>query len=430
MFTNRFKTTTRAVTVALGLGVLASSTLMASGGNAAGQDPKYRKVAPPNVNFPVKGDRSVKDLKNFSSSHRGTDIRMPCNRGVYAAHPGTAVVLKNPKSYHKNVVRVVSNGGGLVTTSAYLVSASVTDGQIIQSGQMIGKAGRKSASTPCGIYFAVKNAGKVLNPSTWLNTWVGKQPPVSNLFGTSGFKVASFNLLGASHTTKSSRFATYRPRLNRAVVLMNRNKLDVVGTQEFQETTQFDYFVAKGYTKTWGSYYWNPAGKARDTENAIIWRKSTMEFVSGTTFDIPYFNGNTRHVPAVLLREKSSGRTAYFLNVHNPANVRGDAAGWRAKAIKIERAKIIELRKTGRPVFITGDFNDRQKAFCPLTAYKLTISPNSVPSNSCVYPKQSSIDWIFAAGQTRFSYYLRDTYSQRANISDHPIVQARAHLQN
>ena len=96
----------------------------------------------------------------------------------------------------------------------------------------------------------------------------------------------------------------------------------MVGTQEFQET-QFDYFVNKGYPSTWGAYYWDPAGKKRDTENAIIWRKSTMEFVSGTTFDIPYFNGNIRHVPVVLLREKSSGRTAYFLNVHNPANMRG-----------------------------------------------------------------------------------------------------------
>ena len=114
-----------------------------------------------------------------------------------------------------------------------------------------------------------------------------------------------------------------------------------------------------------------------------------MEFVEGSTFDIPYFNGNIRHVPAALLREKSTGRTAYFLNVHNPANVRGHAATWRAKAIRIERAKVIELRKTGRPVFITGDFNDREKAFCPLTAGKLTISPNSIPSTTCAYPKQS-----------------------------------------
>ena len=74
--------------------------------------------------------------------------------------------------------------------------------------------------------------------------------------------------------------------------------------------------------------------------------------------------------------------------MHNPANVRGPAAQWRARAIRIERAKIIELRKTGRPVFFTGDFNDREKAFCPMTAGKLTISPNSIPSMTCAYPRQ------------------------------------------
>jgi endonuclease/exonuclease/phosphatase family metal-dependent hydrolase len=228
---------------------------------------------------------------------------------------------------------------------------------------------------------------------------------------------------------RSSRFATFKPRLDRAVTLMNRYNLDVVGTQEFQEK-QYDYFVSRGYSKTWGAHYWNPAGKRRDTENAVIWRKSKMEFVSGTTFDIPYFNGNTRHVPAVLLRERATGRTAYFISVHNPANIGGNHAGWRAKAIKIERNKVIELRRSGRPVFLTGDFNDREKAFCPMTAEKLTISPNSVPRMTCVYPRQSSIDWIFAAGQTRFSFYERNTYAQRANISDHPVVRARAHLQN
>ena len=141
------------------------------------------------------------------------------------------------------------------------------------------------------------------NPSTWLNTWVGKTPPVTNLFGTHRLQRRLLQHPRRQPHQSSTRFATYKPRLDRAVTLMNRNKLDVVGTQEFQET-QYDYFVARGYTKTWGAYYWNPAGKKRDTENAVIWRKSKMEFVSGTTFDIPYFNGNIRHVPAVLLREK------------------------------------------------------------------------------------------------------------------------------
>ena len=89
---------------------------------------------------------------------------------------------------------------------------------------------------------------------------MGKTPPISKLFGNTGFNVASFNILGASHTVRSSRFATYKPRLDRAVTLMNRYKLDVVGTQEFQEK-QYDYFVSRGYSKTWGAHYWNPAGQ-------------------------------------------------------------------------------------------------------------------------------------------------------------------------
>jgi endonuclease/exonuclease/phosphatase family metal-dependent hydrolase len=210
---------------------------------------------------------------------------------------------------------------------------------------------------------------------------------------------------------------------------MNQRQLDVVGTQEFQYK-QWQYFLSKGYGNTWGAYFWDPAGSKRDTENMIIWRKSKFELVSAETFDIPYFRGNIRHVPAVLLREKATGRTAYFLNVHNPANSFGNAAKYRAQAVAIEKQKMIDLRATGRPVFLMGDFNARQDAFCPLTANKLSISPNSVPSMTCAYPRESTIDWIFAAGQTRFSFYHRDMYSRNARISDHPLVYARAHLQD
>ena len=56
--------------------------------------------------------------------------------------------------------------------------------------------------------------------------------------------------------------------------------------------------------------------------------------------------------------------------------------------------------------------------------------PNSIPSNSCAYPRESSIDWIFAAGQTRFTTFLRDKYTQDKRISDHPAIIARAHLQD
>jgi endonuclease/exonuclease/phosphatase family metal-dependent hydrolase len=418
----------RAVAGLVAFGVILAPALVNSADAARTKDPKTRAVTAPNVFFPLKNLKSVKDLRSSSRQHFGTDITGPCTANVLASHPGVAGVYTAPNL--GTYVRVRANGSkGLTTTYGYLGKSYVTDGQIIQSGQPIGQVGRRPGTSSCRLYFSVTHAGRYANPSTWLNAYVGKLPPISNLFGNHGFLIASFNVLGASHTARSSKFASGNTRINRAWAMLNARHIDVVGAQEFQET-QFDYWRARGNDKTWGAYYWDPAGKKRDTENAIFWRKSTMDFVSGTTYDIPYFHGNTRHVPVVLLRQRSTGRTVYVMNVHNPANVQGPAAGYRARAIAIEKRKIIDLRASGRPVLFTGDFNDRQNAFCPLTAHKLTITPNSIPSNTCVYPKPSSIDWIFAAGQVRFTSFGRDTYPQSARISDHPIVQARAHLQD
>lgn len=431
MHSTRLKKMTRAVAVTAALGVLVTPALVAGGGNAATQDPKYRKVSAPNFVYPVTGSKSVQDLKKYTSRNRSTIIKAPCHTPVYATHPGVAEVGSSNSWWSKYAVRVVSGRGGLATKTAYLTKPAVADGQILQAGQVIGYVGRKSSRDACGIFVSIYNNSKAQNPTTFFNSYVGKPAPIAKMFDHSGFNVATFNVLGASHTANGGRpgYATYTSRLVRAVTLMNQRALDVVGTQEFQGK-QWDYFLSKGHGKDWGACFWDPAGSKRDTENLILFRKSKMEMLECTTFDIPYFRGNIRHVPAVLLREKATGRTAYFLNVHNPANSYGNAAKWRAQAVAIEKQKMIDLRATGRPVFLTGDFNDRQAAFCPLTANKLSISPNSVPSMTCAYPRESTIDWIFAAGQVRFSYYNRDMYPKNAKISDHPLVYAKAHLQD
>ena len=75
-----------------------------------------------------------------------------------------------------------------------------------------------------------------------------------------------------------------------------------------------------------------------------------------------------------------------------------------------ERQLIIDLRANARPVFLTGDFNDREKAFCGITTGKLAITPDSIPSMECAYPpKYYWVDWIFAAGQARFTTLSVDT---------------------
>jgi hypothetical protein len=79
-------------------------------------------------------------------------------------------------------------------------------------------------------------------------------------------------------------------------------------------------------------------------------------------------------------------------------------------------------------VFVVGDFNDRANAFCPMTANKLTISANSIPSTTCALPKELWIDWVFAAGPARFTSWVKDWVSKDEGISDHPIIVTHAYM--
>jgi endonuclease/exonuclease/phosphatase family metal-dependent hydrolase len=263
------------------------------------------------------------------------------------------------------------------------------------------------------------------------------------MFDSWGIVVASFNTLGASHTRDGGTYPTADVRTPQQVNLLSSYGVDVVGLQEFQASQRAIFMSASAgrygifprdedLNAPGGPFNDSTPGVVNPTENSIIWNAGTMEFVSGSYINIPYFNGwnPPRKMPVVELRERATGRTAYFINVHNPAS----GVGWgnmdanRAQAIAIERAKVIELRATGRPVFLTGDLNDRKAAFCPLTADKLMISPDSIPSTTCAPPPSLGIDWVFAAGQARFTRYARDWKPKDLRLTDHPIVWTRAHL--
>jgi hypothetical protein len=357
---------------------------------------------------------------------------------VRAATPGTAVVTSS-KSSGPALVRIVTSNDRLTTWYGYMKSARVTTGQLVQAGQRIGTVGREGNARMCSLYFSVtsRNGDKTFNPTRWLNYHVGKPFGAPVLFGNRGFVLASFNTLGASHTRSSKRYATAGVRTPKQVALLNSYGVDVAGLQEFQKPQRTSFLATAG--TTFGTYP-DDATLADSssgfmtrnygpTENSIIWRNSTMEFLEAGYITVPYFE-NTRNMPYVLLRQRATGRTAWFMNTHNPASGvgYGNQAANRARAIAIERAKIIELRATGRPVFITGDFNDRAAAFCPLTAGMLTITPDSIPSYSCAPPRSLGIDWIFAAGPARFSRYARDWKPKNMRLTDHPIVWSRVHL--
>lgn len=421
----------RALCALTGLAVLAIPAVVSAGADAKTAPAAKRTSYAPNVMYPVAGGKG-RDLKLYGK-RPGTEIAAPCGTAVRASTPGTAVVTRSLTS-GPNLVRIVTSTGGMVSWYGYMSSTLVSTGQVLQAGQPIGVVGKMGRATRCALYFALTSANgtKKYNPTTWLEKYVGKPTPSTSLFDNNGFVLASFNALGASHTRSSSRYATYDVRTPRQVGMLARYGVDVVGLQEFQKPQRRVFLEAAG--ATYGIYPTNEMlteNPRTDTENSIIWRNSTMEFLGGETIDVPYFDGNIRKMPVVHLRHRASGRSAYFINVHNPASGvgYGDESANRRKAIEIERNKVVELRATGEAVFLTGDLNDRAAAFCPLTAGKLMLAPNSIPSMTCSMPRTlTGIDWVLAAGPARFTRYGFDWAPKSQKLTDHPIVWARTHL--
>ncbi|RYP81107.1 hypothetical protein EKO23_24055 [Nocardioides guangzhouensis] len=374
---------------------------------------------------------TTRDLRTYSATKRGgTDFKAACGTPVLAAHPGKAWVLSRPWA-GPALVKITTTSGSLVTLYAYMRRATVTSGQLVTAGQQIGVVGHEGNATSCRLQLRVRSSGGrvVYNPTTWLNRYVGTPTPSRGLWGDEGFNVATFNMLGASHTAAGGNKASwpdYNVRLPKQIAMLEAAQVDVAGLQELQRKQRALFLKLAG--KDWGIY---PEDATADPENSIIYRRSAFTLLEGATFDVPYFNGNIRKMPYVLLQDNATGRTAYVANVHNPATTQRypAQAKWRRKAEAIERQLVIDLRANARPVFLTGDFNERQKAFCAMTTGKLMISPDSIPSMQCAYPARYYwVDWIFAAGQSRFTTLSVDTSTRAKRLSDHPLVVARTHL--
>ena len=159
-------------------------------------------------------------------------------------------------------------------------------------------------------------------------------PP--SAWNAAAFGVASFNVLGASHTRGPARrqgYAGARARLPRAIRTLERSGATVAGLQEFQtsQVRQFRGLVGDRY-----GVYPGVALGARPAENSIVWRTDTWTVVREQTTPVPYFEGGRYLMPQVLLRHQASGRLVWFGNFHNPANTFGDASRWRDEATALE----------------------------------------------------------------------------------------------
>ena len=237
----------------------------------------------------------------------------------------------------------------MTTWYAHLRRVDVRPGQAVTAGQRLGEVGDLGNATGCHLHFEVHpHGGSIyqdnINPSNWLHSHVGHplngQPPDVQTMAQAaaetgaGFKVATFNTLGASHTTATGKhpgMASGPARTRGLVRLLERHHVDVAGLQEFQ-APQYRAFIRLA-----GARYavFHPPG---DTENSIIWRRDRWRLVDGGWFTIPYFDGHRRRMPIARLTDRhgrGTGRLVAVLNVHNPADTRRypHQQQWRARAL-------------------------------------------------------------------------------------------------
>ena len=244
------------------------------------------------------------------------------------------------------------------------------------------------------------------------------------------FRLTSFNLLGASHTAPGGDrkgWATGAVRMGWAAELLHKHEIDVAGFQEMQKP-QFRKFVeleSANYDIFPGLRYGTAA-----LANSISWRRDTWTLLETRMIEVPYFRGNMIRKPLVRLGNLQTGQEAWFFNTHNPSNTRGPAQKWRDRAVQIQVDMVNALRTETPdvPVLFTGDMNDREKFFCPITAQAPLHAANggSNVDGQCTPPVPTKIDWILGTPDVSFSDYvaLDDEFVNKT--TDHPMVMATA----
>ena len=243
------------------------------------------------------------------------------------------------------------------------------------------------------------------------------------------FRVASYNVLGDSHTgpggNKPASYPDAGPRMDMAISMLRGNGIDVVGFQEF-ESTQHNMFTARA-----GEYALYP-GLSLGTKSVrfnIAWRSSMFTLVEAHSLSIPYAGGSRIEMPVVLLESVATKRRAWFANFHNPADTPnlGNNGRWRAEAAGIEIAHLTALhQQDGVPVLVTGDFNERAEIFCRFTAGGVfSAAAGGSNAGGCVPPSGMQVDWIFGSTGVAFDSYA---VTGTGRASDHSLVQARATL--
>lgn len=351
-------------------------------------------------------------------------VRSNCGTPVVSASTGVVEIERRVRTAGPWMIRVVQEDGP-TTTYAHVGRPLVKDGRPVVVGDQLATVGDYGDVDSCALGFTVAIGERTLAPveaAEWLRPVPLKPPDRSNAETT--FRMASFNVLGSHLTgpgTSKPTYASGPARMAAGLALLESAGASVVAFNEF-ETPQASAVLGDG---DWGLHRATPnnlLGAGNSGGNAIGWRDDIWELVETSEFTVPWTV--TLHMPVVRLRNRETGGEVLVIAVHNPATTAraGNQAGARTTARNIEKAEVASLvDKTGLPVIIAGDFNERVEVMCDFSRSGLTTF-----RPGC-YNGYGGVDFMFGDGPLQFVDLIPNN-STLGRISDHPLVTSQVVL--
>lgn len=233
------------------------------------------------------------------------------------------------------------------------------------------------------------------------------------------FRIATFNILGSQHTRGPGGWGPGVKRARMTVKLIRREGIDVVGMQEVQSDQ-----LAVLRRKLAGHTIWPGTALGGGGLRLQIAFRNDRFALLRTGKIITAFDRQRRPVPWVLLRERTTKRKLYVVNLHNSAR---NLEHERDSATRREIKLVKKLRARGPSVFAIGDTNEHTEWFCKMAARTDLRAPHggsATPKKCTPPPGRMLIDWIMGGGAFDFTDYgwLSGGLVRRA--SDHNLVHA------
>lgn len=126
----------------------------------------YNWIKPVNGRISSNYGKRVAPVAGASTDHRGIDIEANAGTIVKAPANGT-VVSASRDQWNGNIVRI-NHGNGIVSIYAHLQSYSVSSGQKVNQGDIIGYVGSTGISTGPHLHFGVKQNDVYVNPNKFV----------------------------------------------------------------------------------------------------------------------------------------------------------------------------------------------------------------------------------------------------------------------